>query len=147
MIYGTYSVPRVQEESTCRSAKDYKFTDVGVYKIHSNTLMPNVNFEEESTQLFEIDSSIFINDAETALTIESSVDCQNFITARYIGRAPLEWYDEDMDTKLGREFVLLCRNGNPNAEYRVFGTEDAIRGYNRNANENVMLPGGGEEVE
>ena len=29
-------------------------------------------------------------------------------------------------------------------EYRIFGTEDAIRGYNRNANENVMMPGGGD---
>ena len=145
MIYGTYSVPRVVEESTCRSAKDYKFTEIGVYKIHSNVLLPNVNFEEESTQPHEIDASIFLNDGETALEFPETIDCQNFLTARYIGRAPLEWYEGDNETKLGREFVLLCRDGNPNAEYRVFGTEDAIRGYNRNANENILLPGGGEQ--
>ena len=145
MIYGTYNVPRVQEESICRSSKDYRFTEIGVYKIHANTLMPELNFEEESVQPFEIDPSIFLNDEETNLELEETMECQNFLTARYIGRAPLEWYDKDNDTKMGRQFVLLCRGGNPNAEYRVFGTEDAIRGYNRNANENIMLPGGGEE--
>ena len=40
---------------------------------------------------------------------------------------------------------MICRGGNPGAEYRIFGTEDAIRGYNRNANENISLPGGGEK--
>lgn len=145
MIYGTYSVNRVQEESICRSAKNYKFTELGVYKIHSNVLLPNINFEEESTQPYEIDSSIFLNDEETKLDLDPIIKCQNFLTARYIGRAPLEWYDKENDTKMGRQFILLCRGGNPNPEYRVFGTEDAIRGYNRNANENIILPGGGEE--
>lgn len=146
MVYGTYSVGRVQEESICRSSKDYKFTDVGVYKIHSNALMPNIPFEEETKQPQTIDSSIFLNDEETKLEFETNIECQNYLTARYIGRAPLEWYDETTDTKLGRQFVLLCRNGNPNADYRVFGTEDAIRGYNKDANENITMPGGGEKV-
>lgn len=145
MIFGTYSVPRVVEESACRSSKDYRFTDIGVYKIHSNVLLPNVTFEEETTQPYEIDQSIFVNDGETALEFDPTIKCQNFLTARYIGRAPLEWYEKDNETKLGRQFILLCRNGNPNAEYRVFGTEDAIRGYNKNANENIFMPGGGEE--
>ena len=144
MLHGTYSVPRVVEESVCRTSKDYKFTDVGIYKVHSNALMPNISFEEEAILPYEIDSSIFINDEETKLEFEETINCQNFLTARYIGRAPLEFYDGKNDTKMGRQFVMICRGGNPSAEYRVFGTEDAIRGYNRNASENIQLPGGGE---
>lgn len=147
MIFGSYSIPRVVEESVCRSAKDYQFTDVGIYKVHANTLLPNIPFEEESIQPMEIDYSIFVNDEETMPIFNDVVYCQNFITARYIGRAPLEWYGNDDDTKntkMGRQFVLMCRGGNTAMEYRIFGTEDAIRGYNRNANENVMMPGGGE---
>lgn len=147
MIHGTYSVPRVPEESVCRTSKDYKFTDIGIYKIHSTSLMPNIPFEEESTQPFEIDSSIFLNDEETKLEFEETLDCQNFMTAKFIGRAPLEWYGENDDTKMGRQFVMVCRKGNTGAQYRIFGTEDAIRGYNRNANENIMMPGGGENVD
>lgn len=147
MIFGSYSIPRVPEESVCRSSKDYKFADIGVYKIHSNTLMSNIPFEEAVIVKKSIDTSIFINDGETKPSMSGAIDCQNFISAKYIGRAPLEWYGNDDDTKetkLGRQFVLICRNGNTSMEYRIFGTEDAIRGYNRNANENVMMPGGGE---
>ena len=144
MLHGTYSVKRVVEESVCRSSQDYRFTELGVYRIHSTSLMPNIPFEEASIQPYEIDSSIFVNDDETKLYFENSIKCQNFLTTRYIGRAPLEWYDSDKMTRMGRQFILICRNGNPNEEYRVFGTEGAIRGYNRNANENTILPGGGE---
>ena len=144
MIFGTYSVPRVVEESVCRTSKDYKFTDVGIYKVHSTTLMPNIPFEEESTQPYEINPCVFINDDDTVPDVNISIQCQNFITARYIGRAPLEWYGKNDTTKMGRQFVMICRNGLTSAEYRIFGTEDAIRGYNRNANDNIQMPGGGE---
>ena len=30
MIYGTYSIPKVVEESVCRSAKKYQFTNTGI---------------------------------------------------------------------------------------------------------------------
>lgn len=144
MLYGTYMVPRVIEESVCRSSKDYRFTEIGVYKIHSNALMPNIPFEEAAIMPEVIDSSIFINDDSTKLDFEPTIQCQNFLTTRYIGRAPLEWYSGDQMTKMGRQFVLICRNGNPSESFRIFGTENAIRGYNRNANDNVSLPGGGE---
>lgn len=144
MIFGTYSVPRVIEESICRSSKDYRFTDIGIYKIHSNAILPNIQFEEADIQPYSIDSSIFINDSETIPIVNETIECQNFITAKYIGRAPLEWYGKDDETKMGRQFVLICRGGNTSMEYRIFGTEDAIRGYNRNANENVTMLGGGE---
>jgi len=145
MINGTYNVERVVEESVCRSAQDYRFTDVGVYKIHSTSLMPNVPFEEACVQPREIDSSIFLNDEDTKLCLECTIECQNFLTTKFIGRAPLEYYDAENQTVMGRQFLLICRNGDPNESYRVFGTEDAIRGYNRNANENTALPGGGEK--
>lgn len=144
MLHGTYSVPRVTEESVCRSSQDYRFTELGVYKIHSTALMPNIPFAEAAVLPYEIDDSIFINDEETKLDFEPNIQCQNFLTTRYIGRAPLEWYNGNEKTKMGRQFVMICRNGNPSEEFRVFGTENAVRGYNRNANENVALPGGGE---
>lgn len=144
MIYGTFNVPRVAEESVCRISKDYKMTDIGVYKVHSNTLMPNIPFEKESNQPFVIDYSIYLNDPETLPQFEDKIECQNYISAKFIGRAPLEFYAEDDDTKMGRKFVLICRNGNTGGDYRIFGTEDAIRGYNKNANENIKMPGGGE---
>lgn len=145
MISGTFGVPRVVEESVCRSSKDYRFSELGVYKIHSTALMPEIPFEEAAVTPETIDTTIFINDDETKLDFTETIDCQNFLSTRYIGRAPLEWYEGDKKTKMGRKFVLICRNGNPTEKYRVFGTEDAIHGYNRNANENVQLPGGGEE--
>lgn len=144
MIHGTYSVPRVVEESVCRSATDYRFSDVGIYKIHATSLMPNIPFDEAEILPETIDDSIFVNDQETSMIFNPIIMCQNFLTTRFIGRAPLEWYSGSEKTLRGRQFVLICRNGNPNEEYRVFGTEDAIRGYNRNANENIMLPGGGD---
>ena len=144
MIHGTYSVPRVVEESVCRSSMDYRFSDVGIYKIHATSLMPNIPFDKASITPESVDSSIFINDNATKPTFSPTILCQNFLTTRFIGRAPLEWYGKNNKTLMGRQFVLICRNGNPNEEYRVFGTEDAIRGYNRNANENIMLPGGGD---
>lgn len=145
MLHGTYSVPRVAEESTCRTSKDYRFTELEVYAVHSNALMPNIPFEEAIVLPYEIDSSIFVNDEETKLDLEQNLQCQNFLTTRFIGRAPLEWYDKDQKTKMGRQFVMMCRGGNPAEAFRIFGTENAIRGYNRNANENVSLPGGGDK--
>lgn len=140
MIIGTASVPRVVEESTCRSSMDYEFSEIGDYFIHSTTLMPNIPFEEGLITPEQIDSSIFINNDSTKLSFDSTIECQNYLTTKYVGRAPLEFYGPK--TKMGREFVLICKDGDPSYSKRVFGTEDAIRGYNRNANENVMMPKG-----
>lgn len=145
MILGVLNVPRVVEESVCKSSQDYTFTDVGIYKIWSVALMPKIPFAEASVVDKSIDKSIFINDEETMPTFNRTIKCQNFLSTQYVGRAPLEWYGNGNKTKAGREFVLICRNGNPNAEYRVFGTSSAIHGYNRNASENVRMPGGGDE--
>ncbi len=145
MLSGIYSVARGIEESVCRSSKDYRFTEIGLYKIHSTSLMPEIPFEEAAVLPYEIDPSIFINDEETKLEFPATIKCQNFLTTKYIGRAPLEYYDQGTKTKMGREFILVCRNGNPSEKTRVFGTESAIRGYNRDASENVYLPGGGDE--
>lgn len=140
MIIGTSSVPRVVNESACRSSKDYEFSEIGDYFIHSTALMPNIPFEEALISSEQIDSSIFINDSSTALSLDSNIDCQNYLTTKYVGRAPLEFYGPK--TKMGREFILHCKDGDPSYSCRVFGTEDAIKGYNRNANENTMMPKG-----
>lgn len=142
MLHGTFIVPRVTEESVCRVSEDCIFTEMKAYKIHATALMPNIPFAAATIQPYDIDSSIFVNDEETKLDFESTIKCQNYLTTRYIGRSPLEWYDKDSKTAIGRQFVLICRNGNPSESFRVFGTENAVRGYNPSANENVQLPGG-----
>lgn len=144
MITGTYSVGRVVQESTCRSAKDYRFTAIGVYKIHANALMPNIKFGEAKETPNKIKKTIFLNEKKPKLP--ATTKTQNYLTTKYIGRAPLEFYSSGSSgkTKRGRQFVLLCREGNPNKDYRVFGTEQAIRGYNTNAGDMSKLPGGGE---
>jgi hypothetical protein len=106
--------------------------------------MPNIPFEEAAEYKEEIDDSIFVNDEDTKLYFEKYIYCQNYLSTQYIGRAPLEFYTNDGYTNMGREFVLICREGIPTEDYRAFGTEAAIRGYNRNASENVKLPGGGD---
>ena len=140
MIIGTFSVPRVVEESVCRSSMDYQFSEIGDYKIHSTGLMPNIPFEEAAVVPETIDGSIFMNDSAFRLSFDPTINCQNFLTTKYVGRAPLEFYGPP--TKMGREFTLICKGGDPAYAARVFGTEDAIRGFNRNANENTMLPKG-----
>ena len=140
MIIGTYSVPRVVEESACRSSMDYEFSEIGDYFIHSTALMANIPFEKAAITPEQIDNSIFVNDVESKLSFEPTVQVQNYLTTKYAGRAPLEFYGPK--TPMGREFVLKCKDGDPSYKSRVFGTEDAIRGYNRNANENTMMPKG-----
>ena len=144
MINGTYLMPRVQEESRCRTSKDYQFTDTGIYKVHSTTLMPNVYFDEAAEENKSIDDTIFVNDESTQLIFQKQIKQQNYLTCQFIGRAPLEWYNDGEYTKMGREFMMICKGGNPGSNYRVFGTEAAIRGYNRDAGANVTMPGGGE---
>lgn len=137
MIIGTFSVPRIIEECVCRSSKDYQFSEIGDYFVHSTALTPNIPFEEAVIIPEQINSSIFLNSDDTKLNFDSSIKCQNYLTTKYVGRAPLEFYGPK--TKMGREFTLLCKGGDPSYKSRVFGTEDAIRGYNRNANENTFL--------
>lgn len=144
MLNGTYVIPRSNDEMLCRSSKDYRFTDTGMYKIHSTTLMPNIKFENAKEIDNQIDKTIFLNDDETKLILQSKVKCQNYITALFIGRAPLEWYNKGEFTKAGRQFILKCKNGNPDVDNRIFGTEAAIRGFNKTAGDNSALPGGGE---
>ena len=140
MIIGTFSVPRVVQESACRSTMDYQFSEIGDYQIHSTALMANIPFEQSAITPEQIDSSIFVNDDSMKLSFDSNIKCQNYLTTKYAGRAPLEFYGPK--TKMGREFVLKCKDGDTSYSSRVFGTEDAIRGYNRNANENTILPKG-----
>lgn len=110
MISGAYSVPRVTEESVCRSSQDYRFTEIGIYKIHSTALMSNIPFGEASGEARSIDSSIFENDEETQLHFKPIIRCQNFLSTRYIGRAPLEWYGTGMVTKKGHQAQALYQN-------------------------------------
>ena len=78
MINGAYIVPRVAEESVCRTSQAYRFTDVGIYKIHSNALMPKIPYDTAMILPAEIDDSIFINDDETKITFSpANINCQN----------------------------------------------------------------------
>ena len=142
MVSGTYKFAPIPEESVCRTVEKYRFTDVGVYKIHSNVLMPDIPFEEAKETKQKIDSSIFINGKKNMPKFKKSIKVQNYLSTFYIGRAPLEFYNGKKKTEIGREFILLCRDGNPKADYRVFGTETAIRGFNKNAADMSEFPGG-----
>ncbi len=144
MLSGTYAVERVVEESACRSSKNYRFTDIGVYKIHSVALMPLIKFGEAAITPQPIDNTIFLNAENTKLTFAPQIGTQNFLTTRYIGQTPLQFYNRGKFTRLGREFILLCRNGIPTERYRLFGTESALRGANRTAMDINKLPGGGD---
>lgn len=143
MIYGTSQVGRIIEESVCRSSKNYRFTDVGMFMIHATTLMPEIPFGAAAIVPEEIDSSIFINDDETKSIFPVTTNCQNYLTTKYIGRAPLEYYKDGEYTTMGREFILKCWYGITNDEYRVFGTESAIRGYSMN--DSTSYPDAGEK--
>ena len=142
MIYGTSSVSRVVEESTCRSSKNYRFTDIGMYCIHATSLMPEIPFGAAAISQKEIDATIFDNDSETKLVFPTTTKTQNFMTTKYIGRAPLEYYQKGEYTAMGREFMLKCWYGNPNQDFRVFGTESAIHGYSMN--DSTSYPDAGE---
>lgn len=124
MINGTFSVNRMTEEGLCRSSEKYSFTKVGDFKIHSMALMPKIPFGKAESTPEAIDKTIFLNDKDTKLTFPNTTKCQNFITAKYIGKIP------NPNSPLGDKFLLRCIDGNPNIGHRVFGTESAIRGYN-----------------
>lgn len=124
MIYGTTSVPRVVEESTCRSCAAYSYDAITDYAIHATTLMPEIPFGAMSNMPQEIDSTIFVNDKETKPIFPTSTGTQNYLTTKYIGIIPYG------SQPTGTEFMLKCWYGNTTKEFRVFGTESGIRGYN-----------------
>ncbi len=143
MINGTSFVGRVVEESVCRSSKNYRFTDVGIYAIHSNALMPNIPFGAAAVTHKEIDDTIFINDEETHIILNKQIDCQNFISARYTGKVPLEYYQDGHYTKMGRQFLLVCRHGIPNSGFRTFSSSSNLEGYDQYTG--TTYPDGGED--
>ncbi len=138
MINGKISVARPVAESTCRITQDYKLTEVADYRIHVSGWMPNIKFAESLIEPYSIDESIFINDEETKLSLENSIKCQNFMTTKYVGRAPLEYYGPP--TEIGRQFLSKCKDGDPGYYSRVFGTQDALSGFNAKANELELRP-------
>lgn len=137
MILGRVKIPGVVQRSRCRTSEDYKLTTIGDYKIHSTALMPKIPFEKARETVETIDSTIFVNSDDTKLTFSRSLKVQNYLTTRYVGRAPLEFYGPA--TKMGREFVLVCPDGDSSYRGRYFGTEGSVGGYNASANELVTF--------
>ena len=129
MIIGTYSIPRVTEESACRSSQAYQYTEIMQCKIHSVALTPNIPFGAPLSSPYPVDSSIFINGDDCKLSLPSVVNCQNYLTTKFVGVLPYEDYSDGHFTPMGTEFVLMCRNGNPNSDYRAFGSADGVHGY------------------
>lgn len=144
MLSGSYKFPAIPEESVCMTSKAYQLTDVGIYKIYSNVLMPKIPYEEAREISEPIDSDIFVNDKKTKPKMKKNIKLQNYLSTFYVGRAPLEFYSGKKATEAGRKFILLCREGIPTEKYRVFGTETAIRGFNKNAADMTEYPGGGD---
>lgn len=138
MIIGSRNIPRVMEESFCKNSEDSYFSEIGDYKIHSKGLMPMIDFDQANEYNESIDRSIFINDQKHKINVKSSIKVQNYLTTRYIGRAPLKFYGSP--TPMGEQFILICKNNNPSYKTRYFGTEDAIHGFNRHANDSYIYP-------
>jgi len=138
MILGSMNVPRVIEKSHCRSSEPTFFTEIGDYKIHATALMPLIPFEVAKVTSDTIDSSIFVNSGDTKLTFATTVRRQNYLTTRYVGRAPLTYYGPR--TPIGHEFVMRCDGGDPSYQRRSFGTEGAMGGGGTDANEMVTQP-------
>lgn len=138
MIIGKLTVARPVPESTCRITQEYKLTEVADYRIHVSGWMPNIKFEESMIDKYPIDESIFVNDSETKLNLEKNIECQNYLTTKYVGRAPLEYYGPP--TEIGRQFLCQSKDGDPGYYSRVFGTQDALSGFNNKANELELRP-------
>lgn len=139
MITGSRHVSGVVEESYCKNIEISYFMEVGDYKIYSPALMPALNTSSLIAPLkwpAVIDPTIFKNSLKTKLFFKLTTKVQNYLTTRYIGRAPLKFYGTP--TLPGTQFILVCKNGNPSYKTRYFGTEDAIHGFNRNANESFV---------
>ena len=137
MIYGTTSVPRVVEESKCRSCASYSYDSIGDKAVHATTLMPEIPFGAMSVTPKSIDSTIFVNDSETKPIFPNSISTQNYLTTKYIGIAP------NGSHPTGTEFMLKCWYGNTTKKFRVFGTESGIRGYNIDYNATCPYHSGG----
>ena len=140
MITGIRLVPRVIDECYCKSSEDSYFAEIGDYKTHSVNLMPKIPFEEANEFSEEIDSTIFVNDQKNKLNFKSTTKSQNYLTTHFVGRAPLKFYGPK--TKMGEQFILICKDGNPSYNTRYFGTRDAVYGFNRNANDSFIFPKG-----
>jgi hypothetical protein len=135
MILGALNIPRVLEQSQCRTSEDYYLSVIGDYKVHSTVLMPGIEFAKAKEVKDPIDDSIFINDKETKLTFAKTIYVQNYLTTHFIGRAPYAFYGPK--TKMGEIFEMFCENGDPSYERRYFGTEGAVGSNNSGANEMV----------
>lgn len=140
MIYGTSSVPRVVEESKCRSCAAYSYDSIGERAVHATALMPEIPFGAMSVTPKEIDSTIFVNDSETKPVFPTRTSCQNYLTTNYIGIAP------NGSHPMGTEFMLKCWYGNTTKPFRVFGTESGIRGYNIDYNATCPYHSGGSST-
>jgi hypothetical protein len=139
MLLGVLNVPRVIERSWCRISEDYKLTIIGDYKIHSNSLMPNIPFEKANVWKESIDDSIFINHGDSKLSFLKNTNVQNFLTTHYIGRAPYAFYGKA--TPMGEKFEMICQGGDPSYKFRYFGTSSAISsGGGSSSNEMVTQP-------
>ena len=138
MIIGAVNVTGVEGDYICKNVEAEFFTDVGDFCIWSNGLMPNIPFGEKAITPSNIDKNFFLN--ASTLSFPSQINTQNFKTAKYVGRAPLEYYGDP--TEIGREFLLHVGNeiAKYNNEELVFGTQDAMSSYNKNASDMEAKP-------
>ena len=132
MIIGISTIPKVVERSICRTSEDYYLSVLADYKIHSNALMPLIQFEKAKEVPKSIDKSIFLNVEETELSFDNQIKTQNYLSTSYKGRIPLEFYGPK--TKLGRQFHLVCQDGSTFYKDRYFATSGALTN-NADANE------------
>ena len=126
MLTGLASIDSLPEESTCRNTDHTAFSAGSTYNMHCQALMPNIPFGKSEVLPYQIDSSLFLNEEETKLAFATKLMCQNYIPTRYVGSEDIPY-----SKNRGKQFMLFCRNGNPDDQHRVFGTEDGLYGYNK----------------
>lgn len=124
MITGVKSIDRFPVETTCKNTDITGFGPGGIYNMHCLALMSGIPFGKSKVEPEDIDDSCFLNEEETKLSIKKKTKCQNYIPTKYVGSEPLP------TSGRGKQFILYCRDGNPNDSHRVFGSLDGLYGYN-----------------
>lgn len=134
MLTGMAFCNSAPDRTVCRTVEDYYMTIVGDYKVHATSVMSEIQYNNPRNLPESISSTIFINDASTKLSFPGTVATQNYLTTRYLGRAPLEYYGPK--TPAGRDqFYLFFENGFTDYKWRKFGTDGSSRGNNVTAND------------
>lgn len=132
MLTGTMPTEHFPNVTECQGSEDVFYTKHTKYKIFPCVFLTNLSgskpsssstkFEKATTQSQDINAGIFINDKSCPLNLRSSVKTRNYITARYTGKIPMEFYGPK--TGAGEHFKLVITNND--LDNRYFAKENDL---------------------